>query len=315
VTNCPDPSEYPGGVIPGLFLQWFFEGSVIPGATNESLVISNVQPADLGAYWVEATAKYESDGINRTVRSDTADLQINSTGTGGFVAVQAKDKFLDTLLSPPWVIGGLVPTGAAAAGSTEVRAASGLTSGYTGTQVFNTSGSSSSSGETILCSGVPGGSSKWITLVSEVAGELVVNTAGSSYDTIIAIYGVDATSLSEFKACTIDGNNTNTPLRVSVDQDETFTILVDGQYGAFGTLVLNYSLIAPATLVPSEADSGNFMVRVIGYPGMKFDIEGSTNFVDWTPLISTNSEVEVFDYLDPVSPAPQLKYYRARFSP
>jgi len=311
ITNCPDPSEYPKGVIPGLVLQWFFDGQVIPGATNETLIVPNVQPANLGGYWLEATAKYEADGVNRTVRSDVADLQINQTGVGGFEPVLAWDKFQDALLGPPWQIGGLVP---AAPLSTNVLAATGLTSGYTGTQIFNTVGSSSSSEETLLCD-VPGGSSEWVTVVSQADGLLTVDTAGSDYETILAIYILTPTNpVPQLIDCNV--GNPVSALQVPVTAGDTNTILVDGQYGASGTLVLNYSLIGGATLQAVNPDgAGGFSLRVVGYPGMNFTIECSSDLFNWIPLITTNSADEVFQYSDPTSSLSPGKFYRAVFAP
>lgn len=311
VIQCPDPSDYPNGVVPGLETQWYFEGLAIPGATNASLAISNVQPSNLGEYWMEATTRYYSDGVDRTIRSDVADLQINQTGQDGFEAIQAKDKFLDTLLSPPWRIGGLVPTTPPA---TNVLAASGLTSGYTGTQIFNTVGSSTSSGETLLC-GVPGGSSEWVTLVSESDGLLVVDTDGSDYDTILAIYAYTQTNnIPTLIDCHI-GDPTS-ELSVPVNSGDTNVVLVDGQYGTSGILMLNYSLLSSVSLQALGFNgSGQFIIQVQGYPDMSLSIECSTNMVEWTELSRTTSADALFNYTDTTGPHPSGKYYRVVLLP
>lgn len=60
----PDQSQVPGlnatfrvtaAGTPPLHYQWRFNGAEIPGATNSSCIISNFQPANLGAYSVEIT--------------------------------------------------------------------------------------------------------------------------------------------------------------------------------------------------------------------------------------------------------------------
>jgi hypothetical protein len=319
--DCPDPSDYPGEEVPTLEIQWYFQGGPVTGATNEFLTVSNVQPAHLGRYWVEATAVSQLDDggefVRRTIRSDAVDLQINLTGQNGLTQVQASDKFQDTLLAPPWVIGGLVPPSDPA--SVRVSAASGLSSGYTGTQIFSTVGSSSSSGETLLC-GVPGGSSEWITLVSEAEGLLTVNTEGSDYDTVIAIYILTATNpIPQQIACNNDASAlvTYSSLEVPVQVGDTNTILVDGVNGASGTLVLNYSLIGAASTVRAGSidASGAFTVQVVGYPGMRFTLECSANLLEWTPLITTTSEEDIFSYTDTAIPVSGGKYYRAVFLP
>ena len=211
------------------------------------------------------------------------------------------------------------PEAAETAEGFRVAAAGGLTSGYTGSQIFNTVGSSSSSGETFLC-GVPGGSSEWVTLVAQADGELMVTTAGSSYDTILAIYQLTPTNpIPQL----IDCNDDSVPnvvltseLTIPIKAGDTNTILVDGKYGASGMLMLSYSLIGPTSLIPTGVnDLGALGVQVLGYPGMKFRIESSTDLSNWTPLVTTNSAEGLFDYSDAAGLAPSVRYYRAVLLP
>ena len=112
------------------------------------------------------------------------------------------------------------------------------------------------------------------------------------------------------------GGGTYSQLAVPIKTGDTNIILVDGKYAASGTLVLNYSLIAPATLQAVGPDgTGGFRLRVVGYPGMNLTLESSSNLMDWTPQLSTNSLDEVFDYTDPASSLSSGKYYRAVLTP
>ena len=313
--NCPDPTHYPGEQLPGLSVQWFFQGVPIPGAINYSLTISNVQPADVGRYTARVTAHYESDKILRTVESNPADLQINVTGEGS-ERIHAWDKLLDALLGPPWIIGG--NSGGATAARYETTAAGTVVRGFTGTQIFNTAGSTTSPAEDAIC-GVLGGASEWITFVAIESGDLFLNTDGSSYDTVMAVFlrnPTNATMLTQV-GCNnnggLDGQDSSLVVPVTVGQ--TNAILIDGVNGASGTLKLNYSLVPKITLTLLGLNPQNqFGVRVTGRTNLNFSIQRSTNLTTWTTILTTNAPAGLFDYYEPVTGSGS-RAYRAKALP
>src|SRR5204862_64745 len=142
--------------------------------------ISNVQPQNVGNYRVRVFTPWQY------YDSKIAALQINNTD-GGSENVQAFDKFSYVdFFDNPLVVGnagdnpspGLKPNGGPApAAATVVR-------GYSGTQIFNTTGAGSTPGE-VVC-GVSGGASEWISVIAEANGTLFLNTDGSTYDTVMA---------------------------------------------------------------------------------------------------------------------------------
>ena len=293
-------------------MQWFFESNPIPGETNYSLTVTNVQPERVGKYTAQVTAKFDQDGVNRTVESAAADLQINVTGEGT-ESIQAKDKLLDALLSSPWIIGNGPPSagrGYSLLGNTVVR-------GYTGTQIFNTAGSTTSAAEDPIC-GVLGGSSEWITFVAVESGDLFLNTDGSSYDTVMAVFLRNPTNASLLTQIGCDNNSgldhVDSSLIIPVTIGQTNAILIDGVNGASGTLKLNYSLVPKTTLklLGITADKQNSL-RVTGRTNLNFSIQRSTNLLNWTTILSTNSPSGLFDYLDPAVGARQ--FYRVQMLP
>jgi hypothetical protein len=62
---------------PPLSYQWFFEGAPLPGSTNKSLTLSNVQPGNAGTYLLTVSNAYGK------ITSDGSTLNVLSNATGG----------------------------------------------------------------------------------------------------------------------------------------------------------------------------------------------------------------------------------------
>jgi hypothetical protein len=295
----PDPQRV-------VTFQWYFNGLLLPGATRSTLTISNVQENVLGIYY----AIVETDG--RTQRSEAVSLQINQTDQ--FVQnVQAQDKFLNAALGAPLRLGG-----ASAASNGNFESASTVVRGYTGSQVFNTAGSSTESDEEPIC-GVVGGASQWIAFVAQETGMAFFNTDGSSYDTVIAVFArLTNSSMLQLLACDNNGglDGRDSAVVIPVQAGRTNFIVIDGVNGATGVLRLNYSLVTPTLLVPMGTTlEGNSRVRVSARPNLRFTLQRSTNFQNWSSLVTTNSVSGVFDFIDTGSAALPGKYYRALLLP
>src|SRR5207249_4808986 len=114
----------------------------------------------------------------RTVESQAASLQINLIDSV-VQNVQSFDKFQDAVNSEPLHLGAPAEpplAGSPAEDRPRPNIAATVVSGYTGTQIFNTT-SNSSQGETFC--GVAGGASRWLSLVAARKGRLIVSTEGS----------------------------------------------------------------------------------------------------------------------------------------
>src|SRR5207247_2512819 len=121
-------------------------------------------------------------------------------------------------------------------------------SGFTGTQIFSTVGSSKDENEPNHC-GDPGGASEWFTYLPLANGVLHLNTDGSSFDTIVAVYTnlsgtvVDYTNLVEVTCDDDSGTDgMDSRVRFGARSGITYYVVVDGFGGASGTVVLNYNL-------------------------------------------------------------------------
>lgn len=286
-----------------LTYQWFFRGAPLAGATNAVLTRSAVGPGDVGNYSVRV-----AEGT-RAVDSVVVSLQLNETG-GSFQDVQATDKFLDAVLEPrPLRLGG--PPGPAPGFS--------LVSGYTGTHVFDSTGSATELDEEPIC-GVVGGASQWIPFVTTESGSLFLSTEGSSFDTVMAVLRRSAANpaLLEVLACNNDSGAAGgaSALMLPVQAGQTNYVVVDGVNGATGILRLNYSLVTPGRLkVLGKTTTGDNWLRLEGHAAMRFTIQGSSNLVTWTPLLTSNSPVAAFEFIDRVPKESPPRFYRAVMLP
>jgi hypothetical protein len=309
--GCPDPAHFPGGEIPQVTYQWTFNGVTIPGEVLETLTISNVQPENLGTYTVLVSTPY------RTIESVDVRLQINLTGQL-VEPVQAMDKFLDAALAPVQLRLGNAGGGFFAGADGGFQPAS-IARGYTGTQVFNTSGSTTEGGEEPIC-GVLGGASEWITFVAEEAGQLFVNTDGSSYDTVLAIFRRNPANPALLQELACDNNggldHRDSSTNLFVQAGQTNFIVVDGVNGASGTLRLNYSLVPSSSLrslgfTPQRAHK----LQLSTHAGAHFSIQTSTTLTNWTTIFTTNTPVSLFDFIDSGSINAPRRFYRALMLP
>jgi hypothetical protein len=311
----PESATVPPGVDHTLFViatgtnllyQWFFNGEPVPDATTDSLTVTNVQENSVGTYLLRVT-----QGI-RTLDSRPADLQINLTGPGT-QPVLGTDKFLDAdVLANPILLGpepfgedaGFVP-------ASVVR-------GYTGSQVFNTFGAVSTPGEPPLC-GVPGGASTWLKLVAEESGDLHLNTDGSSFNTVMAVYEriVGVTNLHYLGCDDTNGlDRLDSALVVPVVGGRTNFIIIDGVNGATGVLKFNYNLVVPSTLTALGRNaSGQFQFLITGKPGMAFTIQSTADLRTWSNLFTGSNAAGSFVYTDTNNPAPGSRWYRLRMLP
>lgn len=101
---------------------------------------------------------------------------------------------------------------------------------------------------------VTGGASLWWSLTLEQSALLVVDTHGSTFDTLLAVYtGSSVDTLTEIAANDDDGDPTTTSgLTFETQAGTTYYIVVDGYDGATGDLVLN---IGTETLIAFEVQT------------------------------------------------------------
>jgi hypothetical protein len=285
-----------------LSYEWCRNGLIIPGATSATYTIPAVSFADLGLYFVSVANQ------TATVLSTAVLLQINFTDGTVNRQVSSEDKFsevprvtqsgaaLHSLAGKPIPLGGSVARG------------------YTGTQIFSTAGSTREAGEPTHCGVALAGASQWFTYLAEANGQLTIDTDGSDFDTVLAVYtgtGDDFASLTNI-ACDNNSGADGRDSRVSfpATAGTLYFIAIDGVARPTGTAQLHYRLDAPsrlqATLVNQQLN-----IRLTGPAGQTLQVQSSPDLRTWTTVLTTNLTTGIVDWLTPISLTDASQFFRA----
>jgi hypothetical protein len=155
----------------GVHYQWFRNGTPIVDATSPALNVSPVRFSDLGAYTVQVQG---SPG--RVVTTEPVNLELGPEST-----VVTYDKLQDLLNAPPPG----APTLAAPAPSDGYVA---IRLGSQSGQVLNNLNSGAQAGEPTHCNVLASGRTRWFGIRVQQNGTVVLDTLGSSIDTVMAVY-------------------------------------------------------------------------------------------------------------------------------
>ncbi|MBI3415322.1 MAG: immunoglobulin domain-containing protein [Verrucomicrobia bacterium] len=234
-------------------LSWFFNDVELDNEENNTLIIANFQPQNVGEY------KLRIDANNIRFYTDAVEIEINSEG---LTATLARDRLFDSLGSGLQGDDGLGTSTSSLITPRSrhivLQAAAqpiGVTRGLNGTQIFNTSFATSDPGEPAHC-GISGGASYWFAYIPPSGGTLALNTDGSSMDTVLAVYTYDPPLLGYQSLIPITcdnnsgANSLTSKLQFTADPTRTYLVVVDGVGGARGIAYLNYSFTAQQPVVP-----------------------------------------------------------------
>jgi uncharacterized repeat protein (TIGR01451 family) len=110
-----------------------------------------------------------------------------------------------------------------------------------------------------------GGSSVWWSWTAPSAGQLSLNTTGSNFDTLLAVYtGANVNALSLKAANDNNGNLNTSSLVFQTVAGTQYQIAIDGTNGVAGTISLNWSLNTSAQANLSSNISGPTSVSIGG---------------------------------------------------
>lgn len=238
----------PGGPVR---LAWFFNGNELLGEESATLVIPSFQVENLGLYSLRFTAG------NVRFFTPAVEIQVNSEG---LTATLARDKLQDApgsaLHGDDGGGGGRGPNQVPGRGIAlpQANPIGGVTRGYNGTQIFNTLFATSDPGEPRHCN-VVGGASYWFAYDAPTNGVLTLDTIGTAFDTVLAVYTYDGIfvgypSLREV-ACDNDSapDGIRSHLQFTTEAGRSYLAVVDGVNGARGITHLNYSFVASAPVI------------------------------------------------------------------
>ena len=223
----------------GLSYQWTFNGVDIPGSHSSSLMIPNVQMGDVGHYVARVS---NSDG--RTVESQPASLEIGNVATA-----ISHNKFEDLALALGLTIGG-APLTSLTGTSANLNATPGVIpvsvgpiqqQGYDNETALNDQPCSTECGEV-------GGAAQWVALRPDMDGVMRLDTVGSEFDTVLYVFEA-ALDICDFPvACDSDSaeDGVSSSISFAVRGGRTYIVVVDGENGEQGDIVLNYRLCQPS---------------------------------------------------------------------
>jgi len=160
-----------------------------------------------------------------------------------------------------------------------------------------------------------GGQSVWFSWQSPSASTVMVDTIGSSFDTLLAVYTGNVVSNLSLVMADDDGAGyqLNSKLTFMATAGTTYHIAVDGYNGASGGVVLNTAISPALVCAPVLTTNGAFMLQVRGSAGQKIVFEASTNLQTWLPIsTSTIPDIGISSILDDKSAITPKRFFRAR---
>jgi hypothetical protein len=220
--------------------QWFFAGVPMNGATDSNLVITNFSTGAVGNYYAQVT------NASGTVQSALATIEIaaqTNNGTAGTPTNLLVDKFGDAVDL----------TGVDVPELYRPLDGGGDTGGFSLSQSFSTVGATKELGEPNHA-GQPGGASYWYSYTALTSGTLEFDTAGSTFNTILAVYiglGNSFSTLTNVGAAfTTNYVQDGQPSVVisNVVAGTKYFIAIDGFLGASGSAHLDVLLNPPASV-------------------------------------------------------------------
>jgi predicted dehydrogenase len=132
-----------------------------------------------------------------------------------------------------------------------------------------------------------GGRSVWFSWTASVSGSVIVDTFGSTFDTLLGVYqGTNVASLT-LVAANDDGagfGGNNSQVVFAGVAGNTYTIAVDGYDGASGAVRLNLGYEQPVLTVQLLAPTGPLRIDVCARAQAVVVVETSPDLSTWTPL-------------------------------
>ena len=328
--------------------QWTFNGTNLVGATNATLILTNVQSAQAGNYFVTVTNLYgaavSSNALLTVVIPQVPPVILAQTpsqvvllGNPATFSVAAGGS---SPLSYFWLRNGVIIPGATNFSyvlNNSQLSDSGSKFSCLVTNAYGSTGSTNVSLKVIdstvandLCSGailitnasytnfqstvqatsfgdpVPDcvdgfGHGVWYQFTAPVAGQLVVDTFGSDFDTGLAVYTGSCDALTEV-TCNDDAGGVTSQVILPTAAGATYFILAGGYSSDAGNLVLHLNHLTPPAFVlePTNtsvvvSSNASFSTALVGTLPMSFQW-----FFNNTPLAeggrisgSTNSTLNI----------------------
>jgi hypothetical protein len=160
--------------------------------------------------------------------------------------------------------------------------------------------------------GNPGGKSLWWRWLASGSGPVLLQTAGSSFDSLLAVY-----TGSELSNLTLVASNDDPPgggalaeVNFEAQAGTEYHIAVDGFDGGSGTVVLSLITERPRLCLPLVRAGDEVQLCVQGETGRTYTVEASADLADWTPIASLVNADGTLRVTDPALTGAPQRFYR-----
>jgi hypothetical protein len=156
-----------------------------------------------------------------------------------------------------------------------------------------------------------GGNSIWYCWTAPLNGPVEINTLGSTFDTLLAVYTGSAMNALSLVAQNDDIQDPGNPLsRVlfNATSGTVYRIAVDGYNGATGGITLNLGYKPALAIV--RLGNGNVRLTLSGIPDLSYEIQSSADLHAWETLVLVPADSNGRGTID-VVPSNAQRFYRA----
>lgn len=160
-----------------------------------------------------------------------------------------------------------------------------------------------------------GDTSIWYAWTAPTSGVVRVSTAGSAFNTLLAVYsGSSLTSLTEVAAnddVDPDAGSLTSAVTFEAQAGQSFVMAVDGFDGAAGPVALSIETVSVLVSAPLRLPDGRFQLVVAGVSNRTYAVEATGDLTLWTTIGSVFNTNGTFLFTDPVARNLKRRYYRA----
>jgi hypothetical protein len=161
-----------------------------------------------------------------------------------------------------------------------------------------------------------GGHSVWYKWTAPTNGPIVFDTSGSALDTLLAVYtGSQLNNLSLVAANHYGGIILESRLDFSATAGTVYRIAVDGFDGAQWTFRLNWHSQTQPRFVSIARISAGALLTLTGAAGDRYEIQTTSDLVNWAPLFSLTNATGTVQFTDPSATSITHRFYRALLEP
>jgi hypothetical protein len=164
--------------------------------------------------------------------------------------------------------------------------------------------------------GNAGGKSVWWQWRAPRTGPVKIQTAGSSFDTLLGVYTGATLANLVLVASNDDANGTlQSEVTFNATVDTNYQIAVDGFDGASGSIILTLIVDPPRLCLPVTVVSNQLQVCIAGDLERTYTVEASPDLLNWTLIAAPLNSDGTLRFADPARDNYRQRFYRVTFEP